>query len=132
MYAAGIPERVTDFETHHEVIFDFNSVLVLFYYYPTRRRVYIVCNPRRIHYMNVMTLPGVSDPVSVLCRLSGRNVDRLKNALFYLEKISNLRIYNQSINFWTRLILVILAKKNTQKHLETVYRQSKGMEVCLQ
>lgn len=82
-----------------------NSILFLYYTYPTHRRAYIVrcCNS------GTTPLPGFSVPVKVLSRCHASKVNKLKKSVSFLsEHYKNPFTFSDA--FYSRLHLILQEK----------------------
>lgn len=82
-----------------------NSILFLYYTYPTHRRAYAV----RCSSAGTTILPGLSFPVNVLIRVHASKVDKLKKSVSFLVAHYQ-KPYDFSDAFYTRLHFIIQEK----------------------
>ncbi len=109
LYADGSLISKSSNEVYHELIFNKNNILILFYHFPEKkrkksqhRRVYITCDPSQFENKNVYNLYGISKKRTVLFQLRGRSFDRFKNSLEYIKKQTNYECFKYPLEFWVK------------------------------
>lgn len=115
LYAYGKVLRKTKFIPNSGVYFQFEGTVVMSFVYKMGYKKYrkIICIRDNCNNQEpFIFVPNVQGKTHVLARFEGRGVDRIKNALFLLEKNYGKKIYTMSELFWNELFSLI-GKKNT-------------------
>lgn len=88
-----------------------NSVFCLFYEFRNNprpiRRAYIVSTAITQNNKNIISLPGINEPLLSIFVAKGHEIDSLKRAIFLLTENDKYSIYKNSIYWWYKLIGLI-------------------------
>jgi hypothetical protein len=76
------------------------AAVFLYYTYPTHREACVIRNDDA---EGGIMLPGLAKKVSCVCRVQASRVDKLKRAVFYLNKHSSAGAYGHNNGFYIRL-----------------------------
>jgi len=106
LFADGHEDTMIKTQNGVELLYPSNAVLFLYYTFPAHRRVYCIRNT----IDGTKTLPGLSQPVSVLFKQFASRVDKTKKAVSFLREHYPSDAYNLSDSFYTRLGMLLLAK----------------------
>jgi|LSQX01.1.fsa_nt_gb hypothetical protein len=106
LYADGREDTMIKSETASILLYPENSVLFLYYTYPTHRRVYCVRNCEQ----STTELPGLSEKVTVLFKQFASRVDKTKRAVSFLREHYPDNAYSFDDGFYQRLNILLLKK----------------------
>lgn len=110
------------------LIFENNSVLILFYTFPNHRRAYVVYNCVS-ELLPKTKLPCVSSYVNILYKAQGKKIDSLKHIL-YLLKHSSSDYVSYPLLFYQKLCIIIETnKKITKRQLNILLKSFNLLEV---
>lgn len=104
----------------HQLIFDDNYIVILFYTYPHHRRVYIV-SADKTGLLPKTNLPCVKGALTILYKARGKKIDLLKKSLFLFRKLP----YKQfPILFYQKLAAIIETNTNVPRFIINELLQS--------
>lgn len=107
LYADGKEDTIVNTDTGSVLYYPDNAIILLYYTFPTHRRLYCVRNTE----CSIMSdLPSVSLPVSILFKQFASRVDKTKKAISYLREHYHEHAYNLPNGFYSRLGLMLSQK----------------------
>ena len=114
LYADGKEDTLVSTDSGSVLYYPENAVILLYYTFPTHRRVYCV---RNVESSIVSDLPSVSLPVSILFKQFASRVDKTKKAISYLREHYPEHTFTLPNGFYSRLGLLLSQKGKLDYYL---------------
>lgn len=114
LYADGKEETLINTDSGSVLYYPENAVILLYYTFPTHRRVYCVRNAESIIMSD---LPSVALPVSILFKQFASRVDKTKKAISYLREHYPEHAFTLPNGFYSRLGLLLSQKGKLDYYL---------------
>ena len=114
LYADGKEDTLVNTDSGSVLYYPENAVILLYYTFPTHRRVYCI---RNIESSIVSDLPSVSLPVSILFKQFASRVDKTKKAISYLREHYPEHTFTLPNGFYSRLGLLLSQKGKLDYYL---------------
>jgi hypothetical protein len=80
---------------------------VLFYTYSRCRRAYIIREWNELSCYPKTALPNVTEPVRVIFRARGRQIDLLRKAVYFLVKTRGRAVFGYDALFWQKTACLV-------------------------
>lgn len=130
LFVNGSPVEVPHVEKDGEYVsfkFKKKDVFVLFYTFADFRRAYIVTGYKKKLQTNI-TLPGISEKLSLLYVAKGKKIDHLKRSIFLLTQKDKYKIYYFPAIFWFKLAALIQFNSAKKSDVMYLYEQFKSLK----
>lgn len=116
-YAQGSFIRMEDYETEYKISFCEKSVLILFYHFDFHRRLYITLPENSLSEVENKKFWNITENRQILAELRGRNFDRFKRSVDFINDFTKGDCYNFPASFWSQITMLCEQNRHCKKNL---------------
>ena len=117
-FAQGSFIRLEDEETEYRISFNEDEVLILFFHFKNHRRIYVTLKENSIEKIENKTFWNVDKSRQVLAELRGRNFDRFKMSLDFINDFTEGKCFSFPIAFWAQLVMLCQQNRHSELNLK--------------
>lgn len=130
LYARGLMTGVPVYnEDESELIFNFNgtSAVVLFYYFADFKRAYVVTSWESEKDGEKVQLPGVDQPLCVICTFLGSKIRILDRFIKHFSKDDEYLLFRFPVLFWYRFTTMIQCRMGKISNVTNLVNRFSGV-----